>query len=67
MTPHTCDEGCVCPDHETPLIYSPAWDEHACQDVTCVHGHGMVLAVSTPDYPGRSFTRTQYLMGRSSW
>jgi hypothetical protein len=36
-----CDERCVCPVHGTPLLYSPAGDEHACQDVNCRHGHGM--------------------------
>jgi len=41
MNPHACDETCVCPIHETPLIYAPSVDDHACQDVTCVHGHGM--------------------------
>ena len=37
---HECDETCVCPVHGTPLIYHPAGDDHACQDVTCEHGHG---------------------------
>jgi hypothetical protein len=36
-----CDERCVCPVHSTPLLYAPASDEHACQDVNCRHGHGM--------------------------
>lgn len=39
---HICDDGCACPIHDTPLIYWPHGDEHACQDVTCEHGHGMV-------------------------
>jgi len=38
---HRCDESCACPVHGTPLIYWPADDDHACQDVTCEHGHGM--------------------------
>lgn len=38
--PHRCDESCVCPVHGTPLIYSPHWDDHACQDVNCRYGHG---------------------------
>lgn len=38
---HRCDEGCTCPVHGTPLIYWPAGDDHACQDVNCVYGHGM--------------------------
>lgn len=37
-----CDEKCVCPVHGTALLYSPAGDKHACQDVDCRHGHGMV-------------------------
>ena len=39
--PHCCDEACVCPVHGTPLIYWPAGDDHACQDVDCKFGHGM--------------------------
>ena len=38
---HHCDERCVCPVHGTALIYAPASGEHACQDIDCVHGHGM--------------------------
>jgi hypothetical protein len=36
-----CDERCVCPVHGTPLLYWPAGDDHACQDVNCHYGHGM--------------------------
>lgn len=36
-----CDERCVCPVHDTPLLFSPASGEHACQDADCRHGHGM--------------------------
>lgn len=36
-----CDDHCVCPVHGTPLMYWPAGDEHACQDVNCQYGHGM--------------------------
>jgi hypothetical protein len=36
-----CDERCVCPVHGTPLIYWPAGEDHACQDVNCRYGHGM--------------------------
>lgn len=39
-----CDEHCVCPVHGTPLIYWPAGDDHACQDVDCRYGHGMKSA-----------------------
>ena len=27
--------------HDTPLIYWPHGDDHACQDITCRYGHGM--------------------------
>ena len=40
MTPHTCDETCVCPLHRTPLIYAPSIDDHACQTSACIFGHG---------------------------
>lgn len=36
-----CDGRCVCPIHRTPLIYWPAGDDHACQDVDCRYGRGM--------------------------
>jgi hypothetical protein len=39
---HECDDRCVCPVHGTPLLYAPSKDDHACQDVDCVHGHGGV-------------------------
>ena len=48
--PHTCDENCVCADHGTPLIYWPAGDDHACQDVRCRFGHG-VNAVEVAPFP----------------
>ncbi|MFJ2780202.1 hypothetical protein [Kitasatospora sp. NPDC087315] len=38
--PHRCDEVCVCPVHSTQLIYSPATNDHACQETDCEHGHG---------------------------
>ncbi len=37
---HVCDDRCTCPVHGTPLIYWPAGDDHACQDITCEYGHG---------------------------
>jgi hypothetical protein len=43
--PHVCDDRCTCPVHDTPLIYSPTQDDHACQDVTCKHGHGILLEI----------------------
>jgi len=38
---HQCDYVCVCPVHETPLLYCPSTGEHACQDPRCVHAHGV--------------------------
>jgi hypothetical protein len=35
MMPHVCDEGCVCPEHGTPLLYWPFGGEHACQSSSC--------------------------------
>lgn len=43
-TPHECDEFCVCPIHGTPLVYSPAGNDHACQAIECRYGHGMNAA-----------------------
>ena len=39
--PHRCTAACVCPVHGTPMIYWPAGDDHACQDVDCRFGHGV--------------------------
>lgn len=38
---HHCDYVCICPVHETPLLYCLGTDEHACQDPECVHAHGI--------------------------
>lgn len=35
MTNHSCDDGCVCPIHHTPLYYAPASNDHACQNADC--------------------------------
>lgn len=40
LTRHVCGIACTCPVHGTPLIYWPAGDDHACQDITCKYGHG---------------------------
>jgi len=40
LTRHVCGIACICPVHGTPLIYWPAGDDHACQDVDCEYGHG---------------------------
>lgn len=41
LKPHRCDESCTCPHHGTPLLYSPATFDHACQDPSCEFAHGM--------------------------
>ncbi len=43
---HTCTERCVCPEDGKPLIYWPAGDEHACQDVDCRYGHGGLITIT---------------------
>jgi hypothetical protein len=42
LVTHQCDERCVCPIHDIPLFYWTAGDSHACQNVECVHGHGVM-------------------------
>ncbi|MFJ3839492.1 hypothetical protein ACIPY6_28850 [Streptomyces sp. NPDC090054] len=37
---HQCRSACVCPVHGTPLLYSAAWGDHACQDGSCRYGGG---------------------------
>jgi hypothetical protein len=37
---HRCGPRCICPIHETRLIWWPSGREHACRDVECVHGRG---------------------------
>lgn len=37
---HRCDATCVCPIHQSPLLYAPAIDDHACQEATCVLANG---------------------------
>ena len=41
MKSHVCDETCICPFHELPLMYAPSVDDHACPIITCAFGHGM--------------------------
>lgn len=45
MARHACDENCVCPRHETPMIYWPHGDDHACPDITCPYGHGVRVLI----------------------
>jgi hypothetical protein len=60
--PHTCADWCVCPVHGTPLIWWPAGQDHACQDVTCEYGHGglrypllaALLKPRAPAVPGQA-------------
>lgn len=58
--PHRCDETCLCAVHGTALIYSPAFDDHACQDSSCKYAHGgapdddvkaLLSPGSVPDLP----------------
>lgn len=44
---HRCDERCVCPVHQTPLLYSPSHNDHGCLDAACVHGHGGIDSLSS--------------------
>lgn len=46
--PHVCDDCCVCPIHGTQLVYWPAGDEHACQDLDCEHAHGLGSQAGPP-------------------
>jgi hypothetical protein len=39
VTAHVCDDWCVCPLDGKPLLYSPAVDQHACQDPDCANAH----------------------------
>ena len=41
MTPHRCDETCVCPECGEALLFAPASGEHACVDPECVNAHGL--------------------------
>lgn len=38
---HQCDDRCICPIHHTPMLYSRAQNEHACQDPNCQYAHGL--------------------------
>ena len=58
---HVCDDACICPVHRTPLIYWPAGDDHACQDITCRYGHGGAL-----DGPDTAERRRQWRAGLRS-
>ena len=54
MTPHRCDDACVCPVDGKPLLYSATLDQHACQDPECRNAHGMPDIVQ--QYMERRFT-----------
>jgi hypothetical protein len=40
---HQCDDGCVCPVHQTPLFWWPSGKLHACQDPECRYAGGFDL------------------------
>lgn len=67
--PHVCDDLCVCPIHDTPLLYAPASNEHACQDPDCEHAHGIdpLWTLLSPMHPSFSalmgFPRMRDLVG----
>lgn len=44
---HVCDDKCVCPYCGTALVYSPRWNEHACQDIDCYYGDRGILKRKT--------------------
>jgi len=45
-TAHWCDDGCVCPLHQTPLYWSPSRELHACQDPECHYASGFEPALA---------------------
>lgn len=57
---HRCDGSCRCPVHSTPLIYWPAGDDHACQDVDCEYGSGFKPVQAPP--PGQATLDTQAVL-----
>ena len=38
---HRCDETCVCPVHNTPLLWARSQRLHACQDPDCRYATGV--------------------------
>lgn len=42
MTPHRCDERCVCPECGEALLLALASGQHACSDPACVNAHGIL-------------------------
>jgi hypothetical protein len=44
---HRCDDRCVCPSHDTLLLWNRHHDLHACQDPGCRYAHGLE---NHPDY-----------------
>lgn len=72
MTVHKCDNLCVCPTHHTPLLYSPAFDDHACTDPACRYAHGMAAVEQNEPFtlppvvrqpPPRSWTCQRQIRG----
>jgi hypothetical protein len=60
IVPHCCTNRCRCPVHQTPLIYWPGGDDHACQDADCEYAHGFKPAEPKP--PGRAVLDTQAIL-----
>lgn len=36
------EDQCVCPIHQTPLLYNEVSEDHACQNIMCLYAHGFV-------------------------
>lgn len=60
-SPHRCDEKCKCPVDGKPLFYARSTGEHACMDVDCVNGHGMVSSLPVSGFAAKSI-RLEYAM-----
>ena len=64
LSRHRCDNLCVCPVHETPLLFALYSGEHVCQDRDCVHAHGIVYTPAMdaryPDVWPRIYKETTY-------
>lgn len=37
---HICTTECVCPVHNTQLLFNPDSGDHACRDIMCIYAHG---------------------------
>lgn len=58
--PHRCTDRCRCPIHETPLLYWPAGDDHACQEAGCEYAQGFKPVEPAP--AGEAVLDTQAIL-----